>query len=201
MPTNRRAPVRPLVASLAATLLPLLSSSPASASVHQTDPATDPAPADLEVIYGITSVGHIHPGDHYEFQLGVHNRGPGDAHAVQVVVDVPTVLQVPAPPPPCTFAEAILSCSFPHLPSGEVVQLLGRASLDPAYVGDGSDIVRTVTVSSETADADDTNNSVTVAGPKVEGVRAPAAAAHCSPTSPAPPTDGAPAVASAGRLA
>jgi hypothetical protein len=154
----------------------MLTTTLAAATILITNPAEPPEPpeppeptADLAVHYEITTADPIQPGGTYDFELHVTNHGPAPAELPTVVIEVPSMLVVPEPKAPCAFANQLLICTFATpLEPGETVGFSGQAQLDADYEGDGSDIVRNVTVASPTPDPDVANNSLVAVGPEVD---------------------------------
>lgn len=91
------------------------------------------------------------PGDEVVYLVTARNDGPDPAQDVGAVDELPTAMRFVGSPDGCTADGATVTCtSGRELAPGESVDFRITARLDPAYVGDGSDVVNVATATSPT---------------------------------------------------
>ncbi|MGW4380215.1 DUF11 domain-containing protein [Kitasatospora sp. NPDC004531] len=102
----------------------------------------------------------VHPGDLLQYTLTAKNNGPAVARNVIATDELPASLTFVSSADGCTADGRTVSCG------PEAVLAVGAskswtflARLDPAYLGDGSDLGNVAVVSSDTGDSDSGNNS------------------------------------------
>ena len=93
----------------------------------------------------------VHPGDELEYTVAARNRGPAVAHDVTVVDDLPAPLAFVGSDDDCSADGQRVTCRADEdLAPGADAAFRFRAVLDPAYRGDGSDVVNVATAASPT---------------------------------------------------
>ncbi|PZR52719.1 hypothetical protein DNL40_10100, partial [Xylanimonas oleitrophica] len=114
--------------------------------------------ADLSLVKS-TEAQLVSPGDTFEYILTVRNAGPSTATDVQLVDTLPAELEYVTNDRRCVFEEPALTCDLGSIDPGRlsIVALTVRLAAD--YVGDGSDVVNTATVTSPVTDPDLGNNT------------------------------------------
>ncbi|MER5641245.1 DUF11 domain-containing protein [Kitasatospora sp. NPDC002227] len=125
--------------------------------------------ADLSVAKKPSGTAPVAPGETFEYVITVVNHGPSDAKAVTVTDQLPPML---------AFVSSSAGCSGPADGYGAKVTCSGpaglaatgsqafplRVRLDPAYRGDGADVVNRATVGSTTLDPAQGNNTAVATG-------------------------------------
>ncbi|MBF4627904.1 lectin-like domain-containing protein [Curtobacterium flaccumfaciens] len=149
--------------------------------------------ADVETDKSV-SPSTVRPGDEVEYLVTARNRGPSVAQQVGAVDDLPQAMRFVGSDDGCTAEGQRVTCSSDvSLEVGETLDFRIRAELDPAYQGDGSDVVNVATATSPTdADGGDPSTGVAiVVGPDDEGpAPSPAPTSGPVPTSGPAPDDG-----------
>ncbi|MFI1018941.1 hypothetical protein [Streptomyces sp. NPDC020965] len=143
---------------------------------NDTDTATVPggqvaAPAaDLAIVKRPVNNTVIAPGESFDYQVTVTNRGPSQAEEVTVTDILPSALTFVSSDDACMSADAVTCGPRATLAPGASVTWVFRVKLDPEYTGDGRDIRNTATVDSATRDPVEGNNHSTagVPGGRVE---------------------------------
>ncbi|OIH95112.1 DUF11 domain-containing protein [Curtobacterium sp. MCBA15_001] len=132
----------------------------------------------------------VRPGDDLEYTVTAVNHGPAVAHEVTVVDDLPTPLAFVGSDDDCTAEGQHVTCRLTgDLAPDGTAAFRFHARLDPAYRGDGSDVVNTATASSPTdPDGGDPSPGVDIAVVDPDGP-SPSPTPTAAPT--APPTPGA----------
>lgn len=93
----------------------------------------------------------IAPGDQVEYTVTARNVGPEPADQVGAVDELPTAMRFVGSDDGCTASGQVVTCtSGRSLAAGESIAFRIRAALDPAYEGDGSDVVNVATATSPT---------------------------------------------------
>ncbi|WNY33388.1 hypothetical protein Q9Q99_14975 [Curtobacterium flaccumfaciens] len=113
----------------------------------------------------------VQPGDEVEYLVTARNRGPSMAQQVGAVDDLPEAMRFVGSDDGCTAEGQRVTCSSDvSLDVGETLDFRIRAALDPAYRGDGSDVVNVATATSPTdPDGGDPSTGVAiVVGPDDE---------------------------------
>ncbi|MCU0115804.1 lectin-like domain-containing protein [Curtobacterium poinsettiae] len=113
----------------------------------------------------------VQPGDEVEYLVTARNRGPSVAQQVGAVDDLPEAMRFVGSDDGCTAEGQRVTCSSDvSLDVGETLDFRIRAALDPAYRGDGSDVVNVATATSPTdPDGGDPSTGVAiVVGPDDE---------------------------------
>ncbi len=127
------------------------------------------AAAHVETDKSVSPARGVAPGDEVEYVVTARNRGPADAADVGAVDELPRAMRFAGSPDDCTADGQVVTCrSGRTLAVGESVDFRIRAVLDPAYVGDGSDVVNVATATSPT-DPDGGDESPGVSIGVVEG--------------------------------
>ncbi|WP_415953201.1 hypothetical protein [Streptomyces sp. KLOTTS4A1] len=137
--------------------------------------AADPS-ADLRTDKKLGSDTPVSPGESFPYEITVTNDGPSQATGVKVTDTLPENLGFDRSPSGCTAVGKTVTCG-PEAALGpdESKTWIVWVRLAPDYTGNGGDIVNTATVSSDTADPDNSNDSSTVTGvpgSKVEDAKA-----------------------------
>ncbi len=125
--------------------------------------------AHVETDKSVTPAQGVAPGDEVEYLVTARNRGPAAAAEVGAVDELPAAMRFAGSPDDCTADGQVVTCrSGRSLAAGGSVDFRIRAVLDPAYVGDGSDVVNVATATSPT-DPDGGDESPGVSIGVVEG--------------------------------
>ncbi|MFB9649655.1 DUF11 domain-containing protein [Curtobacterium pusillum] len=121
--------------------------STASAAV---EPGDGPE-AHVETDKSVTPSTGVEPGDEVEYTVTARNVGPDVAQDVGAVDELPEAMRFVGSDDGCTAAGRVVTCSSGSaLAVGESTAFRIRAVLDPAYRGDGSDVVNVATATSPT---------------------------------------------------
>jgi uncharacterized repeat protein (TIGR01451 family) len=112
----------------------------------------------------------ISPGIVFTYRITVTNAGPSSAADVVVTDALPAPLTFVSSPSGCTAAGQVVACTRASVLPGTTATFDLLVRLDPAYVGDGSDLVNTATVASSTPDATPDNNQPAPAPPPPVGI-------------------------------
>lgn len=105
--------------------------------------------AHVETDKSVSPSTAVEPGDEVEYTITARNRGPGTAEDVGAVDELPSAMRFVGSPDDCTAEGQDVTCrSGAALAAGETVSFRVRAQLDPAYSGDGSDVVNVATATS-----------------------------------------------------
>ncbi|MCH0558142.1 hypothetical protein [Streptomyces sp. MUM 16J] len=119
--------------------------------------------------------GPVTPGEEFDYRITAVNHGPSDTTSVDTVDTLPDPLTFVASPDGCTAAAHQITCpARAALAAGGQTSWTFRVRLDPAYTGDGTDLLNTATVRHAVADPVPENNDSAAAAPP-GGVRAPRA--------------------------
>ncbi|MFF8959049.1 hypothetical protein [Streptomyces sp. NPDC014894] len=141
------------------------------AGENDTDTATVPggqvaAPsADLAIVKRPVTTDPIAPGESFDYQVTVTNRGPSQAEQVRVLDTLPSSLTFVSSDDECASGDQVECGPQPTLAPGASVTWVFRVKLDPDYTGDGSEVRNTATVDSATRDPVDGNNESTAGTP------------------------------------
>lgn len=109
------------------------------------------ATAQLSTGKSVAPAADVHPGDELEYTVTARNRGPAVARDVTVVDDLPAPLTFVSSDDGCSADGQRVTCrADDDLAPGTDAALRFRAALDPAYRGDGSDVVNIATAASPT---------------------------------------------------
>lgn len=132
-------------------------------------PVVGPATADLAVTKEVEGDPVISPGETYTYKVTAVNNGPSTAINPQAVDTVDDDLEIVDHPDYCRVSGQVITCKPPPtggkvLEPGETVEATITVRLKSSYTGDGSDLTNAVTVSADTADPDESNNTATVTG-------------------------------------
>jgi uncharacterized repeat protein (TIGR01451 family) len=95
----------------------------------------------------------ISPGIVFTYRISVTNAGPSSAADVTVTDPLPAPLTFVSSPSGCTAAGQQVTCTRALVAPGTTATFDLLVRLDPAYTGDGSDLVNTASVTSTTPDA------------------------------------------------
>jgi hypothetical protein len=98
------------------------------------------------------------------------DAGPSSAVDVMVTDSLPSPLTFVSSRSGCTAAGQVVTCTRASVVPGTTATFDLLVRLDPAYVGDGSDLVNTATVASSTPDATPDNNQPAPAPPPPVGI-------------------------------
>jgi uncharacterized repeat protein (TIGR01451 family) len=119
--------------------------------------------ADLVVSGSLVSPSPLDPGGTATFEFEVANKGPSDAVATYLVLDLPAGLTVVGAPASCTVAATRVTCALNDLaPGASSGPLLVATEIAARVPGD---VPVTATASSATPDPTPADNAVTVAAP------------------------------------
>ncbi|WP_420369612.1 lectin-like domain-containing protein [Curtobacterium sp. L1-20] len=114
------------------------------------DPGAGPA-AHVWTDKSVAPATGVAPGDEVEYLVTAHNRGPAVAQDVGAVDELPAAMRFVGSDDGCTAAGQVVTCtSGTSLDAGASTSFRIRAVLDPAYEGDGSDVVNVATATSPT---------------------------------------------------
>ncbi|WMX44514.1 DUF11 domain-containing protein [Streptomyces roseicoloratus] len=147
---------------------------PAAAPPGAGPAATEPAPggttgtggrgrapgrADLVVLPPVRPRA-VAPGETFDYRISVVNHGPAQARNAMATDTLPAVLSFVSSKDGCTAKGRKVTCGpVATLDPGQTVSWVVTVRLDPAYTGDGSDILNQATATSETSDPDLNNNT------------------------------------------
>lgn len=93
----------------------------------------------------------VAPGDEVEYAITARNDGPGTARQVGAVDELPAAMAFAGSDDDCSAAGQLVTCrSDDDLEVGGAHTFRIRAVVDPAYRGDGSDVVNVATATSPT---------------------------------------------------
>jgi uncharacterized repeat protein (TIGR01451 family) len=148
--------------------------------------------ADVETDKSV-SPSTVQPGDEVEYLVTARNRGPAVAQQVGAVDELPGAMRFVGSEDGCAAEGQRVTCrSETSLDVGETLDFRIRAVLDPAYRGDGSDVVNVATATSPTdPDGGDPSTGVAiVVGPGDEGPGDEGPEPTAPPTSGPAPDDG-----------
>jgi uncharacterized repeat protein (TIGR01451 family) len=112
----------------------------------------------------------VSPGMVFTYRIIVANAGPSAAHTISVTDTLPAPLTFVSSPSSCTAAGQLVTCTLATVASGGSATFDLLVKLDPAYAGNGTDIVNTATATAATPDPDPTNNTSVPTGPLSIGV-------------------------------
>jgi uncharacterized repeat protein (TIGR01451 family) len=115
--------------------------------------AVDPTDADLSWTKTATppADGTVNPGDAFDYTIAVTNHGPAPALNVGVVDLLPDPLAFVASTSGCEGPAPLVTClAVPSLAAGDSVSFTFTVRLDPAYVGNGSDLANAAFVDTDT---------------------------------------------------
>ncbi|MCH0538166.1 DUF11 domain-containing protein [Streptomyces sp. MUM 203J] len=149
--------------------------------------------ADLSIDKTTVTDTPVSPGETFQYAVRVTNDGPSRAESVSVTDALPQGLSFESSDDGCTALAQRVSCGTePTLDPGASRTWIFTVRLDSGYTGDGSDIQNIATVTSETADPDETNNTSEPAGPPGDRVNPPTAdlAVTKEPVGDTPPVPG-----------
>ncbi|MFE7463719.1 hypothetical protein ACFU6R_06415 [Streptomyces sp. NPDC057499] len=125
-----------------------------SAFVACTALALGSMPATLPAAQAVT------PGETFTYTLSVKNNGPAVAHNVTATDTLPAHVTFVSSPDGCTAVGQDVSCGpEPTLAVGQSKTWKVLAKLDPAYIGDGSDLGNIAAAKSDTNDNNPANNT------------------------------------------
>jgi uncharacterized repeat protein (TIGR01451 family) len=113
--------------------------------------------ADLSLVK-TDMVESVIAGDVILYQITVVNNGPSDAQSVRVVDAVPANTVFVGGSPVCSELGGIITCELGDIPAGESAAVSIQVRLDQT-VPDGTIIVNSATVSSDTPDPNTENNT------------------------------------------
>ncbi|WP_441250510.1 hypothetical protein [Kitasatospora sp. McL0602] len=123
------------------------------------DPVTPPGPitpeANLTTTKAATTTTPVSPGETFDYKVTVTNNGPSVAKNVTAPDPLPASLSFVSSVDGCTgpvgVNGATVTCGpVPSLAPGTSKTWVFTVRLDPAYVGDGSDVANVVTPTSDT---------------------------------------------------
>ncbi len=120
--------------------------------------------ADLSIAKKAEGTAAVAAGQSFVYDIAVANAGPSQAKNVTVTDALPAGL-IFQPSAGCTAAGQTVTCGpLATVNVGETKTIRITVQLDPAYAGDGSDLVNSVVVSARNADPNETNNTDSVTG-------------------------------------
>ncbi|MFG3410024.1 DUF11 domain-containing protein [Streptomyces sp. NPDC048142] len=130
-------------------------------------PGRIPDAADLKVLSsagrraaGLARARAVAPGESFDYRIDVVNHGPALARNATATDELPSALSFVGSKDGCTAVGQRVTCGpVARLDPGETTSWVITVRLDPAYTGDGSDILNQATVMSETYDPDMINNT------------------------------------------
>ncbi|MEU6250992.1 isopeptide-forming domain-containing fimbrial protein [Glycomyces sp. NPDC047010] len=117
--------------------------------------------ADLSITKRLNATGPVTPGDRFTYTVTVANAGPSAATQAVVTDTLPPALTWDGTDPECAIDGRDAACDAGAIAVGASVEYTFTVRLDPAYTGDGSDLVNTARVKAATADPDESNNTAT----------------------------------------
>ncbi|MEV3936825.1 ricin-type beta-trefoil lectin domain protein [Glycomyces sp. NPDC049804] len=122
--------------------------------------------ADLSIVKTLDATGPVTPGDTFTYSITIANAGPSAAAGVTLTDTLPdplTWVQADSGASSRCQAEGqTITCNTSALiPVGFSRTLTMTVTLDPAYTGDGSDLVNSASISSATADPQPGDNTTT----------------------------------------
>ncbi|MER7763962.1 DUF11 domain-containing protein [Streptomyces sp. NPDC097619] len=124
--------------------------------------------ADLAVTKEAVGTRPPVPGENFDYRIRITNNGPSaDAFNVKLTDNLPEGLSyVASSPAGCTVAGRLVSCKrTAPLKVGETVEYLLTVKVDPAYIGDGSDLRNTAEVTADNIDPASENDKGTATVP------------------------------------
>ncbi|MCH0538167.1 DUF11 domain-containing protein [Streptomyces sp. MUM 203J] len=122
-------------------------------------PQRFPGRADLAALSPVLP-RDVAPGETYDYRITVVNHGPAQARNATAADELPPALSFVGSKDGCTAEGRRVTCGpVVTLDPGETASWTITVRLDPAYTGDGSDILNQATVSSDTGDPDPANNT------------------------------------------
>nr|WP_282695295.1 LPXTG cell wall anchor domain-containing protein [Streptomyces sp. CC208A] len=102
----------------------------------------------------------VAPGETFDYRITVVNHGPAQARNVTATDELPPALSFVGSKDGCTADGRQVTCGpVARLDPGGTASWVVTVRLDPAYTGDGSDILNQATVMSDTHDPDTANNT------------------------------------------
>ncbi|MFI8262649.1 hypothetical protein [Streptomyces sp. NPDC085665] len=124
------------------------------------------ARADVVAAKEALGTGPVFAGREFYYQITATNRGPSDTAAVDAVDVLPGALQFVSSPADCTATGQTVTCpARASLAAGADTAWAIRVRLDPAYQGDGTDLLNKATVRHAVSDPQPANNTSAGAGP------------------------------------
>ncbi|MFE7135068.1 CARDB domain-containing protein [Streptomyces sp. NPDC057638] len=124
--------------------------------------------ADLSVTKTAVGDTPLSPGQSFDYRIRITNNGPSaDAANVRLIDNLPQgLIYVSSSPAGCTVSGHVVSCrrSTP-LQVGESADYSLTVRIDPAYTGDGSDLVNTARVTADNIDPTSENDTDTATVP------------------------------------
>ncbi|WP_435060059.1 DUF11 domain-containing protein [Streptomyces sp. bgisy060] len=122
-------------------------------------PEGTPARAGLVVLAPVRPRA-VAPGETFDYRITVVNHGPAQAKNVIAADELPPSLSFVGSKDGCTAEGRRVTCGpVVKLDPGETASWVITVRLDPAYTGDGSDILNQATATSDTHDPDTANNT------------------------------------------
>ncbi|MFE5772858.1 hypothetical protein ACFQ7O_31385 [Streptomyces sp. NPDC056485] len=124
------------------------------------------ARADVAATKEALGTGPVFAGREFYYQITATNRGPSDTTAVDAVDVLPGPLAFVSSPADCTATGQIVTCpARATLAAGKDTAWTIRVRLDPAYRGDGTDLLNAATVRHAVTDPQPANNTSPGVGP------------------------------------
>ncbi|MFE3583497.1 hypothetical protein [Streptomyces vinaceus] len=124
------------------------------------------ARADVTAAKEALGTGPVFAGREFYYQITAANRGPSDTTAVDAVDVLPGPLEFVSSPAGCTATGQTVTCpARAALAAGSETAWAIRVRLDPAYQGDGTDLLNAATVRHAVADPQPANNTSAAVGP------------------------------------
>ncbi|MFC5664344.1 DUF11 domain-containing protein [Kitasatospora misakiensis] len=122
-------------------------------------------PADIATRKEALGNGPVVPGQTFDYRITTTNLGPADTTKVVMTDVLPSPL-LHVSSPGCTVNGRSISCGpVANLAVGAAISWTVTVRLDPAYTGDGSDVLNTATSSSDAVDPVPANNTTSATGP------------------------------------
>jgi uncharacterized repeat protein (TIGR01451 family) len=129
-------------------------------------PQVGPQSADLIVTKTVLNPA-VSPGMLFTYRIVVSNAGPSAARTIEVTDTLPSSLTFASSTAPCAAVGQLVTCTLATLSPGADATFDLLVRLDPAYAGDGSNLLNTATAFSLTPDPNLTNNTSPAVPPTI----------------------------------
>lgn len=125
------------------------------------------AQSDLQIVKNVSAAAVL-PGQNYTYTLQVTNNGPSDATNVRATDMLPAQAAFQSSVAGCTAAGQLVTCpTIPTMAVGALASFDIVVRLDPGYAGNGSDLLNSGVVTSDTLDPTPQNNTNPAGAPPV----------------------------------
>ncbi|AUG81585.1 DUF11 multi-domain protein [Kitasatospora sp. MMS16-BH015] len=131
--------------------------------------------ADVSTAKETVTTTPVAPGETFQYAVTATDNGPSDALNVVLRDTLPAQLAFVSSDDGCTAVGKAVTCGPAAIASGTSHRWVFTVQLDPAYVGNGSDIRNIATATSDTQDPNPDNNTSNPAGPPGNLVKTPEA--------------------------